>query len=127
MALKISLKPNEKLIIGNAVIVNNNCRSELTLLNDVPVLRNCDILTMEEANTASEKLYMAIQLFYLTPSTKGLKLFENLFKILFQMSPNQEYSSLLTDIGYTIRDGKPYKALKMAKKLIRIEKELNNE
>ena len=37
MALKISLKPNESLIIGGAVITNGNSKSDLIVENNVPV------------------------------------------------------------------------------------------
>jgi len=40
MALKITLKPNEKMIVGGAVITNANIRNtDLIIENNVPILR----------------------------------------------------------------------------------------
>ncbi len=44
MALKIALKPQEKVIIGGAVIQNGKNRSELLVENNVAILREKDIM-----------------------------------------------------------------------------------
>jgi flagellar protein FlbT len=40
MALKITLKPNEKMIVSGAVVTNGNTKNtDLIIENNVPVLR----------------------------------------------------------------------------------------
>ncbi len=49
MALKISLKPHEKMILGGAVITNGNSMGcHLVIENKVPILREKDILLFME-------------------------------------------------------------------------------
>ena len=45
MALKVELKPNERIIIGNAVIRNGEQRTRFFIEGDAPILREKDILT----------------------------------------------------------------------------------
>ena len=46
MALKITLKPNEKMIVGGAVITNGNIKNtNLIIENNVPILRQKDIIS----------------------------------------------------------------------------------
>ena len=74
MALRISLKPHEKMILGGAVIANdNNAACHLIIKNRVPILREKDILSEEEANSPSRRLYFVIQLMYILihKSSKG--------------------------------------------------------
>jgi flagellar protein FlbT len=44
MALKLSLKPGEKMIIGGAVVKNGDAKAELFIENQVPLLREKDIM-----------------------------------------------------------------------------------
>ena len=53
MALKITLKPNERMIIGGAVVTNGETRADFTIDNKVPLLRQKDIMSENEANSSS--------------------------------------------------------------------------
>jgi len=54
MALRVELKPHEKIIIGSCVITNFDKRTKLLIEGDhVPVLREKDILTPTTAVVAS--------------------------------------------------------------------------
>jgi flagellar biosynthesis regulator FlbT len=64
MTLKITLKPHEKFILGGAVITNGDAKSTFALENDVPILREKDILTLTSADTPCKRIYFAIQLMY---------------------------------------------------------------
>ena len=55
MPLKLTLKPNEKILIGTAVITNAGPKAELIVQNTVPVLRERDIITEEKADTRGKK------------------------------------------------------------------------
>ena len=60
MPLKLTLKPNEKVLIGSAVITNAGQKSEIIIQNTVPVLREKDIITEEKADTVCKKIYFTI-------------------------------------------------------------------
>jgi flagellar protein FlbT len=64
MALKISLKPNERIIIGGAVVQNGSARSDFVIENSVSVLREKDIMGLADANSPCRRIYFAIQLMY---------------------------------------------------------------
>ena len=51
MPLKLTLKPNEKVLIGTAVLTNAGPKAEIIVQNTVPVLREKDIITEENADT----------------------------------------------------------------------------
>ena len=65
MALKVELKPNERIIIGNSVIRNGEQRTRFFIEGEAPILREKDILTPATANTPGKKVYLAVQLMYL--------------------------------------------------------------
>ena len=66
MALKITLKPQEKMILGGAVITNgNHAGCQLIIENRVPILREKDILSENYADTPCRRLYFIIQLMYI--------------------------------------------------------------
>ena len=53
MALKVELKPHERIIIGACVITNTDQRARLLIDGDnIPILREKDILTPETARAA---------------------------------------------------------------------------
>ena len=58
MALKVELKPHERIIIGSCVITNTDQRARLLIDGDnVPILREKDILTPEVADTPDKLIY----------------------------------------------------------------------
>jgi flagellar biosynthesis repressor protein FlbT len=124
MALKVELKPHERIIIGSCVITNTEQRTRLLIDGEnVPILREKDILTPETADTPAKLIYLAVQLMYLSPDP---------------MAHHPTYFSLVRDILSTmpsawpfieginnhILNGDPYYALKEAKKLIGHEEQL---
>ena len=68
MALKVELKPHERIIIGACVVTNTDQRARLLIDGDrIPILREKDILTPETADTPAKLVYLAVQLMYLSP------------------------------------------------------------
>ena len=68
MALKVELKPHERIIVGNCVITNTDQRARLLIDGDkIPILREKDILTPETADTPAKLVYLAVQLMYISP------------------------------------------------------------
>ncbi|MCP4394133.1 MAG: flagellar biosynthesis repressor FlbT [Alphaproteobacteria bacterium] len=130
MPLKISLKPNEKVLIGTAVICNGNSKSDFVVLNRVPVLREKDIITEEQADTVVKKLYFSILNMYIDPPKEKQfhKLYLLLLRQLIASDINNESIDLMVEMSRRIIEGDHYKALKLCKKLMSYEAEkLDNE
>ena len=66
MPLKIELKPHESIIIGEALITNDNDRIRFYIDGNVPILREKFILREREANTPAKRVYFIAQQMYLT-------------------------------------------------------------
>ena len=62
MALKVELKPNERILIGESVVTNCHQRSWLVIEGASPILREKDILTATRADTPAKRIYLAVQL-----------------------------------------------------------------
>lgn len=124
MPLRIELKPGEKIFVGGAVIVNGPGRTHLTVLNDVPVLRERDILTEQTADTPCKRVYLAIQLMYMDERNlpQHHQAFGELIKEVIDAAPST--LNLLDRISAFIVNGEYYQALKAAKELIRYEQEI---
>lgn len=124
MSLKLSLKPKEKVIIGSAVIINGSKLAVISVENSVPILREKDILTEEQADTFCKKIYLVIQLMYLgeSPNVDLAQLYGSLVAELLVAVPSMK--ELISRITGYILDGKYYQALKQAQQLIQYEEEL---
>lgn len=123
MALKVELKPNERIIIGQVVIRNDEQRTRFFIEGEAPILREKDILTAASADTPAKKIYLAIQLMYLTQDpTHQHQVYFELVRDFLHAAP----SALphMTEINNRILSGDLYKALKAAKTLIAYEAEL---
>lgn len=123
MALKVELKPNERIIIGSVVIRNDDHRARFFIEGDAPILREKDILTAASADTPAKKVYLSVQLMYLAgdPSGQHATYFALINEFL-RAAPSA--LSIVQDINNRILSGELYKALKAAKKLIAYEGEL---
>jgi flagellar protein FlbT len=123
MALIIDLKPGEKILIGTAVITNDNQRTRLHISGEAPILREKDVLQENEANTPCRKVYFLVQCMYLArnPREYHPKYFEML-KIIQGAAPST--AVFFMRINQHIIEGHYYKALRDAKDLIAHEDEL---
>ena len=124
MALKISLKPHERIVIGNAVITNSDTRTNILVENKIPILRQKDIINEEEANTPCRRIYFAIQLMYIDEDglAKHNQRYWTLVKDLVQAAPSA--LPQIDRINEHIISGRYYQALKLAQKLIQYEQEV---
>lgn len=128
MSLKITLKPNEKVIIGGAVIKNGASSSHLLIENNVPILRQVDILSEHEATTPCRRIYLAIQLIYIDEkrSAEIHPIYWELVRELLDAAPSMK--DLISQVSQAILNDRYYQALKLTKKLMAYEEELlNNE
>ena len=126
MALKITLKPHEKLIIGGAVVVNGAAKADLVVENNVPILREKDIMTLKDADSPCRRIYFVIQLMYV--DEKDLadhhKAYWELVRDVVEAAPSTK--PLLYEISGHILQRKYYQALKLTRKLIDYEQEVIN-
>ena len=72
MALKVELKPGEKIILGDCVVTNHDQRTRLLIEGQVPILREKDILTPQRADTPAKRIYLAVQLMYTSQGSARL-------------------------------------------------------
>ena len=125
MALKITLKPQEKMILGGAVISNGNSAGcQLIIENKVPILREKDILSENDADTPSRQLYFIIQLMYIDEENLVIhqKNYWSLVNEIVKAAPSTV--SWIDQINEEIVSGRYYQALKLVQKLIDYEQEV---
>ena len=124
MALKVELKPHERIIIGACVITNTDQRAKLLIEGDrIPILREKDILTPDTANTPAKLIYLAVQLMYLSPDPMAHHpTYFSLVRDVLNAAPSAW--PFIEAINNHILNGDLYHALKESKKLISHEAEL---
>ena len=127
MALKITLKPQEKMILSGAVIANaSKSGCQFIVENKVPILRQKDILSEKDADTPCRNLYFIIQLMYI--DADNLAVHQNnywtMVNDILKAAPSTIV--LIDQINEKIVSGRFYQALKLAKKLIEYEREAIN-
>jgi flagellar biosynthesis repressor protein FlbT len=117
MALKVELKPNERIIIGACVVTNTDQRARLLIDGDrIPILREKDILTPETANTPAKLVYLSPD-----PMAHHPTYFSLVRDILSTMPSAWPF---IEGINNQILNGDLYHALKESKKLIGHEAKL---
>jgi flagellar biosynthesis repressor protein FlbT len=126
MALKVELKPHERVIIGSCVITNTDQRARLLIDGDnIPILREKDILTPETADTPAKLVYLAVQLMYISPDPQGQHgTYFNLVREIVTAVPSAW--TIIEEINNFILNGDFYRALKEARKLIAYEQKLKD-
>lgn len=124
MPLRLKLKPQERAIIGGAAIQNGGARTEIFIENEVPVLREQDILSPSAVHTPCERIYLALQLMYVDParSAEHGALFRSMVEDVAGAAPSCQV--LLEQIAQCVRENRLYQALKHAKTLLAYEQEL---
>lgn len=124
MALKVELKPFEKIIVGSCVITNTEQRAKLLIEGEkIPILREKDILTPATADTPAKLLYLAVQLMYISSDPRQHHaVYFDLMRDLLGAVPSAALA--IQEINNHILSGDYYKALKESKKLIAYEKQL---
>jgi flagellar protein FlbT len=123
MALQVELKPGERIIVGECAITNCDQRTRLTIDGAMPVLREKDILTAGAADTPAKRIYLVVQLMYISrdPRLHHATYF-SLVRDLVQAAPSTW--RYVQSINNQILTGNLYKALKEAGKLIAYEGDL---
>jgi flagellar protein FlbT len=124
MALKLSLKPQERLIIGGAVITNGASKTEFIVENSVPILRHKHIMSAKDADTPSKRIYMAVQLMYVDGDNlaEHHKIYWELARDFISAVPRA--LPIIDLISEHILHNRYYEALKVSRELINFEEEV---
>lgn len=124
MSLRIKLKPREKLFIGGAAVQNGDNHAELLILNDIPLLREKDILAESSADSVCRRIYLCVQLMYM--DTANLTTYQQTYRTLLDavLSSAPSTARLLAEMNTELACGRYYQALKGARKLVEYEQEL---
>ena len=125
MALKLSLKPNEKFVLNGAVVQNGDRRAVLLLQNKASVLREKDILQQEEANTPARRIYFPVMMMYLDEQG-AQKYYDEFVRRLTEFMGVIGNPEILADcvaISKHAMSHEYYKALMLCRKLIEYEDE----
>ncbi|CCD97775.1 putative flagellin synthesis repressor protein FlbT [Bradyrhizobium sp. STM 3809] len=106
------------------MITNTDQRARLLIDGDnIPILREKDILTPETADTPAKLVYLAVQLMYISPGADADHgTYFNLLRDIITTVPSAW--PIIEAINGHILNGDLYQALKEAKKLVAFEKNL---
>jgi flagellar protein FlbT len=126
MALKLALKPQERMILGGTVITNGNSKTELIIENKVPLLREKDIMSEADATSPTRRIYYIIQLMYV--DNDHMRTYHDryweLVRDLVDAAP--ALLGIIDQISELIVGNQYYQALKLAKALIKYEEEVTS-
>jgi len=122
MPLRVELKPFERIVIGDSVIINSGTRTCFLIDGETPILRERDTVTAETANTPAKRLYLCVQTMYLKSDvTRYRERYLGLIKELQDLIPNSR--DLICSVETFVASGSLYKALKEIRKLMKREEE----
>ena len=122
MPLRVELKPFERIVIGDSVIINSGTRTCFLIDGETPILRERDTVTAETANTPAKRLYLCVQTMYLKSDvTRYRERYLGLIKELPDVIPNSR--DLIGSVETFVASGSLYKALKEIRKLMKREEE----
>jgi flagellar protein FlbT len=122
MPLRVELKPFERIIIGESVIINSGTRTSFLIDGEAPILREKDTVTAETANTPVKRLYFCVQMMYLKNDIPRYRAsYLGFIKDLREAIPNSR--ELIESVNNHISGGALYKALKEIRKLMKVEEE----
>jgi flagellar protein FlbT len=117
VALKIELKPNERVMLGDCLITNQGRRTRLTIEGKVPILRETDVMTLSAADTPAKRLYLAVQFMYLAKQPQDhYALYLRLANEMLKMAPAAR--PYVERINNRILTNELYKPLRKPRELV---------
>lgn len=121
--LRVELKPFERIVIGETVLVNSGTRTSFLIDGEAPILREKDTITPETANTPAKRLYLCVQTMYLK---NDIPRYRAAYQGYLRELRNSSRGDRLTiDAAENhVSAGALYKALKEIRKLVKREDEL---
>ena len=123
MPLRVELKPFERIIIGESVIINSGTRTSFLIDGDVPILREKDTVSAETADTPAKRLYHCVQTMYLKNDIpRYWTSYLGFINELQQTCPGA--TEAIAAVNHHVSTGALYKALKEIRKLMKREETL---
>ena len=123
MPLRVELKPFERIVIGETVIINSGTRTSFLIDGEAPILREKDTVTAETANTPVKRLYFCVQMMYLKNDVPRYRTaYLGFIKDLREALPGSR--DVIDVVNNHVSAGALYKALKEIRKLMKVEEGL---
>jgi len=121
MPLRVELKPFERIVIGESVIINSANRTCFLIDGEAPILREKDTITAETADTTAKRLYLCVQTMYLKndPEPYRATCLDLLAELAQEMPDDRD---LIAAVAQEVASGLLYKALKDIRKLTKRER-----
>ena len=123
MPLKLSLKPGEKFVLNGAVVQNGDRRGTLILQNKASVLREKDIMQVEDVTTPARRVYFPVMMMYLDEGDAG-KYYDEFVRRMTEFMGAVRNPDILTEcvgVSKHVLAREFYKALMGCRKLIDYE------
>jgi flagellar protein FlbT len=118
--LRVELKPFERIVIGETVLINSGTRTSFLIDGEAPILRERDTITAETANTPVKRLYLCVQTMYLKSDIPRYRIaYQGFLRDLRDSSPGDRLT--IDAINGHVSSGALYKALKEIRKLMKRE------
>ncbi|WP_081497038.1 flagellar biosynthesis repressor FlbT [Methylobacterium sp. GXF4] len=117
MGLRITLKPNERLIINGGAVRNGDRSTVLHFENHCKFLRGSEIILESEANTPCKQLCLLIQIIHLSENSPEMErlFFEKSVEILKYLPSAAPF---LLDIQRFLSDNETHRAIKVGRDLL---------
>ena len=124
MAIKIELKPEERLFIGEHVLVNSNDRRmKIVVETKSRMLRESEMLRDEDAASPCDHLILALQRLYL--ASNPIDLIDEFVSSASQViKAAPAFKDQIAEASEHVLGGRYYVALKVAKEVRRKEQAL---
>ena len=125
MALRLTLKPNERVLINGCVVRNADRRQVLVIESHADIIREADLLVQEEQRTPVKEVYFFIQTALLDPATRE-KLVPIIQKRLGKLVPvfHDEMANHIFEAAAHVSSADFYKAMRTLRSLMAYEEKL---
>lgn len=123
MTLRITLKPNERLVINGTLIRNGSRSGEILIETACRMLRESEIIREEEVDTPCKQIWMTMQVLHLAedPAEAQTLLFTQAADLMKVMPTSASYIAAMSK---ALEEGHTHKALKEVKRLVQHEREI---
>ncbi|MBB5746741.1 flagellar biosynthesis repressor FlbT [Brevundimonas variabilis] len=125
MPLKLSLKPGEKFVLNGAVVQNGDRRGVLILQNKASVLREKDIMQLDEVTSPAKRIYFPVMMMYLDEAAAS-KVYDEFALRLTEFMGAISNPAILTEcvaMSKYVMSREYYKALMSARKIVDYEEQ----
>lgn len=123
MALRLTLKPNERIVVNGTLIRNGGRAGEIIIETHCRMLRESEIIREEEVDTPCKQIWMTMQVLHLAddPSeahTLLLTQATELMKVMPSAAP------FIAAMSSAIEEAHTHKAIKEVKRLVQHERDI---